>query len=192
MTKKIKALGWVLSFIVSTSALAGNDPIPGCMDGRERLGLLNDQVLEWKHSTANQFQTRAFVQGNIVELNRDRDSHQHFIVQIGINSDDVVEIIHNKEFEEVNPYRIGDQVEVCGDYITSFAQAGRYPPSPAGAIIHWTHVNPGDRDGGRHPHGYFRVNGELFGDEVGGRPYRNPSFLNLMTWSMGLDLSQGI
>jgi hypothetical protein len=137
---------------------------PDCMDdGQRALSVDNGQVIEWKAKTPNQFKARANVVGEIVRVFPDRNSHNHFEIKIGPQPNDVLEVIYNKSFGTLRDTREGMKVQACGDYITSVAQSGPYPPSPSGAIIHWVHFNP--REGG-HPHGYLIIDGELFGDDV--------------------------
>jgi hypothetical protein len=59
--------------------------------------------------------------------------------------------------------QVGDTVEACGDYITSYAQGGGYAASPSGALIHWIHRS----DSANHPSGYLMVNGVLYGQGSG-------------------------
>jgi hypothetical protein len=134
------------------------------------LPIMNEQVLEWKRTTANQTLKRARVSGSLVKWVQSRKSHEHFEVKIGEGQNDSVEIVYNSDFGQMPQIAPGARVEVCGDYITSNAQAGRYPPSPMGAIIHWVHFNPGDRDGGKHEHGYVWIDGVLYGHEYNRAP----------------------
>gem|GEM_PF-567094 len=137
---------------------------PDCHDDNRRsLQVDNGQVVTWKAKTPNQFKARAYVQGEVVRLFPERNSHDHFEIQIGPNPKDVLEVIYNKSFGDLRDVRPGMTVAACGDYITSTAQSGPYPASPSGAIIHWVHFNP--REGG-HPHGFLIIDGELFGDDV--------------------------
>jgi hypothetical protein len=137
---------------------------PDCMDDDRRpLDVDNNQVIQWKAKTPNQFKARANVQGEVIRLFADRNSHDHFEIKIGPNPKDVLEVIYNKSFGELRDVNVGMKVQACGDYITSIAPSGPYPASPSGAIIHWVHFNP--REGG-HPHGYLIIEGELFGDDI--------------------------
>jgi len=137
---------------------------PDCIgDEREPLDVDNNQVLNWKTNTPNQFKARANVLGEVVRIFADRSSHNHFEIKIGPKNTDVLEVIYNKSFGTLRDPQEGMKVQACGDYITSFEKAGPYPASPSGAIIHWVHFNP--REGG-HPHGFLIIDGELFGDDV--------------------------
>ena len=124
---------------------------------------MNAEVVDWKTSKPNQFQARALVEGTFLEVTTDRSSHFHFSVQIGPDAKrDVVEIVYNKKFGNFpTPYK-GMKVSACGDFINAFKASGGYPASPAGAIIHWVHVNPGERNS-THPDGYVVMDGELVG-----------------------------
>jgi hypothetical protein len=142
---------------------------------------MNDAVIEWKRATPNQFKARAHVQGRYVRTLKVRPSHVHFELRLATPESasaspaESIELIYNREFGDMPPeFTPNSEVSACGDYITANASAGRYEPSPLGAIIHWVHFNPGDRDGGKHPHGFVWVAGKLFGQTMG----RNPSESN--------------
>ena len=124
---------------------------------------MNEQVLEWKRTTPNQTLKRGHITGILVRVVQSRVTHEHLEVRIGAAASDSIEIVYNSEFGQMPSFAPGAQVEACGDYITARASNGRYPPSPMGAILHWVHFNPGDRDGGRHEHGYVQVDGVLYG-----------------------------
>ncbi len=140
---------------------------PQCYDGGEALPANNAQVLRWKTTTENQFLARGHIRGTLLTQYRHvgsgRSSHTHFSVQIGSSARDSIEIVYNDEFGELPRLRRGMKVEACGDYITASEQAGHYPPSPDGAIVHWTHVNP---NGGNHEDGYVEIDGKLYGQDV--------------------------
>ncbi len=143
---------------------------PPCIDktqGGIALPVMNEVVLGWKQSTPNQTLKRAHVAGVLVRVVEARKSHAHFEVKIGEHAGESLELIYNVEFGRLPALSPGAQVEACGDYITSTARAGRYPPSPMGAILHWIHFNPGDRDGGRHEHGYVMIDGVVYGGARG-------------------------
>ena len=120
----------------------------------------NEQVLQWKSSTPNQYRNRGHVAGTLVRVyqTRDRD-HDHMEVQIGSQSTDTIEVIYNDHFGVPHNLAAGDQVEACGDYKTSNAPSGHYQPSPDGAIVHWVH----EATHGHHPSGYLVINGILYG-----------------------------
>jgi hypothetical protein len=136
---------------------------PECPAYGHDLPLNNEQVLHWKRTTNNQFQERAHVEGQIVRLFPDATGHHHFEIQIGHGGADTIEVIYNEDFGKLPPLRKGVEVEACGDYITAKAQSGPYPPSPAGAIVHWVHANP---DGKGHPPGFLVVDGALCGQDT--------------------------
>ncbi len=139
--------------------------LPPCLENgnSEPLPVMNDAVLEWKRTTANQTLKRGRISGVLVKVVQSRASHEHLEVKIGPQDDDSIELVYNQEFGRMPTFAAGAQVDACGDYITANASTGRYPPSPMGAILHWIHFNPGDRDGGRHEHGYIMVDGVLYG-----------------------------
>jgi hypothetical protein len=157
------ALGF---FIVSTPARAylTNAKMPACLDGPDEMRVDNARVLKFKTTTPNQYLDRAFVEGNVTEAPDVKNGHDHFIISIGPDRGDTLEIIYNKEFGAMPEINVGDRVAVCGDYITSTQRAGRYDPSPAGAIMHWIHFNPGNRSGSaRHEHGFVMIGSNLIG-----------------------------
>lgn len=155
--------GLALLFALAAPSFA--QVAPPCADNHgANLAVNNAQVLHWESSTPNQFLARAHVTGQIVGLYPDHSGHKHFSIQIGPNSSDRLEVVYNQDFgNNVDP-QIGDEVEACGDYITSTAQSGPYPPSPDGAIIHWVHSAP---DPAKHPSGFLMINGVLYGQGPG-------------------------
>jgi hypothetical protein len=134
--------------------------VPECLSEGRDLPIDNEQVLEWKHSTANQFLARAHVEGTVSHVFNDHSDHEHFLINIGSSPDDTLEVIYNEDFGTVPQPYVGMRVEACGDYITSTEQTGQYPASPAGAIIHWVHVNPRGRG---HDSGFLVMNGQVCG-----------------------------
>ena len=87
----------------------------------------------------------------------DHSGHRHFSLKIGPADDNHIEVIYNLSFGNLPVPHLGDNVEACGDYITSIAQTGSYPPSPDGAIIHWVHRSPSGHDSG-----YVILNGTKY------------------------------
>lgn len=148
----------------SLTSFAGQ--MPDCLDERGRdLPLMNSTVIEWKSSTNSGFKSRAHVEGVVGEIYGEVGpaqsggaSHDHF--QLTLDEDHSVEVIFNNEFGKALTVRKGAKVEVCGDFINSSKQNGRYPPSPDGAIIHWVHRSP---DLSRHQDGYIIMDGVLYG-----------------------------
>ncbi len=157
----------LFSLSFSLAALAA----PPCLDGNREMPIDNDRVLELKRSTPNQFHARARIEGVVAALYRDTTNHDRFSVQIGPNRNDTIEIVYNQEFGAL-PYNMptGAPVEVCGDFINSFERAGRYPPSPDGAIIHWVHASNNPQ---KHPHGYVILDGREYGGDSWGGGSRN-------------------
>ncbi len=157
--------------------------VPPCLENGNpsALPVNNGQVLEFKQKGKNQFQARAHVQGRLVRITQVRKTHQQFEIQIGPRPQDTLEVVYNVAFGDLPSLTPNLQVEACGDYITT-------RQSPSGAIIHWVHWNPGDRDGGKHEHGYVMLDGVVYGQEYN-RPhgispldltadYLNPDFLS--------------
>ncbi len=143
------------SLFVSVSAQAKLAELPKCEDKNgQALPVDNNRVVTFKAVTPNQFHERARVEGRVVRILGSRPSHAHFEIQIGPRPQDTLEVVFNLDFGRPQP-KVGDEVEACGDYITSNAPTPRYKPSPSGAIIHWVHENS---RGGPHPDGYILLN----------------------------------
>lgn len=150
-------------FLVATTAFSANANIDSeylrenrdaCLDHGRPLDIINEQVLNWKETTANAYLARARISGVVDQVYSDHSGHRHFSLKIGTEAQDHIEVIYNLQFGNLPTPSIGDKAEACGDYITSIARTGRYPPSPAGAIIHWVH-----RSSGHHEPGYVILNG---------------------------------
>ena len=138
--------------------------IPACMDHGQAIGVNDEQVAQWKTSTKNQFLARAHVTGTIHQVFADHSGHNHFEIQMDTIGGATLEIIYNKSFGALPSLRAGMKVEACGDYITSIAQSGAYPPSPDGAILHWVHnTSHGGHTGSGHDAGYVAVDGQVYG-----------------------------
>lgn len=166
MISKISGLATVLSVVLAsmiTGAGAnawGGNAIPVCPAGKQALPVNNEQVVVWRNSVPNQFRARGHVLGPVTRIFPDATGHDHFEVSIGKSAKDTIEVIYNAEFGELPQIRVGDEVEACGDFIQSTAQAGPYPPSPSGAIIHWVHINP---RGNGHDSGFLVINDSVYG-----------------------------
>ena len=143
-----------------TTAHAFSD-VPLCMSQGQPLPVNNEQVLDWKHTSRNQFKSRGHVQGTVGDVYKDASGHRHFQIVLGANAKDTLEVIYNQKFGAIpaSALKRGALVETCGDYITSNAKAGRYQPSPDGAIIHWVH----EATNGRHDSGYVAIEGTVYG-----------------------------
>ena len=134
--------------------------LPACFDsGHTALAVNNVQVDYWRVTSQNQFHARAHIRGALLRLYQDQGNHSHFSVQIGVDDKHSVEVIYNQEFGELPQLKLGDEVEACGDYITSSAPSGPYPASPDGAIVHWVHRST--RNG--HESGYIVLGGVVYG-----------------------------
>jgi hypothetical protein len=169
-------------FLTGSIVAAGSSQIE-CPDHGQPIPVDNAQVLQWKKTTANQFLARAHVDGRVSRTFSDRSGHKHFEIKLGEGSKDILEVVYNSAFGELPPIQSGMNVEACGDYITSVAQAGPYPPSPSGAIIHWVHLNP---SGHGHDSGFLIIDGVVYGQEIplsgprksgnGRRPHADPQY----------------
>lgn len=158
MLKINVALGIVL---LGVSGIAW--ALPPCLDNsRNTMDLNNEQVLNWKQHSQDQFHARGYVKGTLTRDYPDHSGHTHFEMQIGPHSDDTIEVIYNQSFGELPALNPGMEIEVCGDYITTGNQG--HDSSPDGAIIHWVHKSP---SGNRHPSGYVAVNGVVYGEGDG-------------------------
>ena len=149
---------FVAALFGGAAAQAKLGEIPKC-EGRngEALSVDNQRVLGFKFSTPNQFLERARVDGRVVRILSSRPEHDHFEIQIGPKPQDTLEVVFNRDFGSPQA-KVGDEVEACGDYITSNAPTERYQPSPSGAIIHWVHENS---RGGAHPDGFLVTNDQI-------------------------------
>ncbi len=164
----IRVLALFLGFQAAQFAFALSPEIPSlpdhltCLDkNHEALPYLNDQVIQWKTSTPDQTLKRALVQGVVKQIYRSKTGHSHFAISLDDRSNGDLEVIYNDQFGKLPQIRVGMKVVACGDYITVGPKARL--PSPMGAIIHWVHYNPGDRDGGVHKHGFLIVDGRPYG-----------------------------
>jgi hypothetical protein len=129
--------------------------------GGQALNFMNSTVLGWKTTTPDQYMNRALVKGTIASFFPDRTGHTHFGIFLDSDGTPDLEVIYNDEFGELPKLNVGMTVIACGDYITVGPHA--HLPSPLGAIIHWVHFNPGDRDGGKHFHGFLVINNKPYG-----------------------------
>jgi hypothetical protein len=157
------AFGWFLSVSLLVAGAQAADQAPECLAYGRALPINNQQVLHWKRTTKNQFRERGNIQGTVTQILPDRNSHAHFVIQIGKGGNDTIEVIYNEDFGKMPTPKIGAVVQACGDYITSTAQSGPYPASPVGAIIHWVHMNPRGRG---HDPGFTMVDGVLYGMDI--------------------------
>ena len=160
---RVLGLGFALftaSFSIGNAWAFG--PVPECLgQDHEQLSINNNQVIQWRESTKDQFHSRALVQGVITNVYPEKTGHAHFAINLDHVAAGDIEIIYNQEFGHLPVLQPGMTVVACGDYITAGPRSRL--PSPMGAIIHWVHYNPGDRDGGVHPHGYLVINGQPYG-----------------------------
>ncbi len=166
MKISIRVLVLFLGFQANLVASAAEIPIlPNnltCLDlNHEALPYQNEQVIQWKRNTPDQTLKRALVEGTVAQIYNDKTGHAHFAISLVDNSKGDIEVIYNDEFGQLPMIRTGMKVVACGDYITVGPKARL--PSPMGAIIHWVHYNPGNRDGGAHKNGFLIINGIPYG-----------------------------
>jgi hypothetical protein len=166
MKAAIRVLALSLSLMTFGSVAFAEIPIlPNnltCLNtSHEPMPYQNNEVLQWKRSTPDQTLKRALVNGVITGIYPSKTGHTHFSVSIDGDRIGDLEVIYNDDFGALPQIQIGMAVVACGDYITVGPRARL--PSPMGAIIHWLHHNPGDRDGGRHKHGFLIINGRPYG-----------------------------
>ena len=149
----------LLIMTVCLSAAAGATDAPPCLDHGSPLQMNDQQVIDWKHTSKNQFHARAHIQGKLTQLYRDKTGHHHFQMQIEATTPDSIEVIYNEDFGTVPPLTVGASIEACGDYITSNQNAGGYSASPDGAIVHWLHKSTNNS----HDSGYLIIDGVVTG-----------------------------
>jgi hypothetical protein len=158
----LSVLGTLQAALFAAGALADAPP---CMAHGKELPVNNQQVLMWKKSTPNAYLDRGHVLGKVTVVYPDRNGHQHFSIQIGPQPTDIIEVVYSVAFGQMPRPEVGESIEACGDYITSTAQTGNYPPSPAGAIVHWVHINP--KHSG-HDDGYVIQDNTVYGNRYNG------------------------
>jgi hypothetical protein len=156
-------LGLLVFFLgIQVAEASFSEAVPPCLDDQYRpLNIDNAHVLRLRESTQDQYKDRAFVNGVVTNVYADRTGHNHFALNLDSHPAGDIEIIYNQKFGRIPQIVPGMNVLACGDYITAGPRSRL--PSPMGAIIHWVHYNPGDRDGGKHPHGFIGVNGRIYG-----------------------------
>lgn len=172
--KLVMGLSLLVGVLSSGQAFAGPGRAGICMDGNTVIAKHNNlQVIHWKQTTPNNTKKRAFVTGVVEKIDPDRNGHAHFYLRIapGNGSLPIIEIVFNYSFGKLPPIRPGMKMEVCGDYITTLEQIGPYPPSPAGAIIHWVH----ESNSPRHADGFVMIGDDIYG-MIGRGPVRRSGF----------------
>ena len=163
MARFSKVLVWGLALVSFNSfAFLSNAVVPDCMDGNQEIYINNDHTLDLKRTTKNGAERRAYVSGRIEKMPWVRGSHTRFIIRIGNGQKDIIEVVYNNKFgpmPQINPTSV---IKVCGDFINAYAKHNGYDASPAGAIIHWVHFNPGTREM-KHEHGFVMIDDKLVG-----------------------------
>lgn len=162
-----RILASVLGLVLAGSIAFATEAAPDCIANGQVLPVNNEQVLQWKFNTKNQYKNRGHIYGVVTNIYKGKKSHQHFQVKLAEGPRDTIEVIYNTSFNEIDNLRVGSEVESCGDYITSNARTGRYQASPDGAILHWVHEST---NSARHESGYVVVDGVLHGMPHG-RPF---------------------
>ncbi len=157
-------MGALLVFLVSFSSFAQayieNAKTPLCFRGSDILSINNNEALGWKSTTQNQYKSQGYIAGVLDGQIKLVGDHYRFILRIGNGPRDLIEVVYNENFGSIPKVETGAQISVCGEFINSFKATGRYQASPAGAIIHWAHYNPGTRAGSaNHEHGFIMIEG---------------------------------
>jgi hypothetical protein len=159
--KGLRGLLIAVPVVLGASALAAGDP--DCYDDNGKaLAIDNQQALQWKTSTPNEYHGRAHVKGTYVRSYKHTNGHTHFEARIGDGASDTIEIVYNDDFGALTAPTAGESIEACGDFINSFKPTSQYQPSPDGALMHWLHENP---DGTKHPDGYLVIGDQVYGDQ---------------------------
>lgn len=152
-------IAFSLGLVLFSSLSFAEDQIPDCPGA---VNVNNEQVIQWKKTTPNQYLARGHIDGTVQRIFKNKTGHRHWEILIGSGADAVVEVIYNEDFGKVpNPY-IGMKVEACGDYITSNKKVGSLQPSPDGAIVHWVHKSTSPK----HPSGFLVIDGSLYGQDL--------------------------
>lgn len=170
----------VFGAFTPSKAVAGAGRNGICMDGHNMITMHNNQqVMYWKQSTPNNTKKRAFVSGVVESVDPDRNGHAHFYLRIGAGMGKlpIIEIVFNNSFGTLPKIYPGMKMEVCGDYITTLVQNGPYPPSPAGAIIHWVH----ESNSPRHADGFVMIGDDIYG-MIGRGPVKRQKFTYDGAW----------
>lgn len=132
-----------------------------CMAGKSAIAIDNDQVINWKRTTRNQFHARGHVEGVLRQEYADHSGHDHMqiVIEGAGGASETLEIVYNSKFGRLPAMKVGSVIEACGDYITSNQPTRRYPASPDGAIIHWVHKSKNRN----HESGYLVIDGQPAG-----------------------------
>jgi len=164
-----------MAFLVSSVALAAPSPLNCTLRSGEQMQVNNEQVLQWKKTSATEFvRSRAHITGSVVKqlpplkssarrFEREPDKflklHQRYEVQIGPNKNDVVELFYNGRYEPRPALQAGDKVEACGEFVADATSSSKGGPV---AIVYWVHAAK------MYPHveGFLHSNGKTFGREV--------------------------
>ena len=136
---------------------------PACLDDNgNELPVDDAQAIEYKTSTPNGSTSRVHAAGPITKIYPDQNGHNHFEISLGNAAGDTLEVVYNISFGALPTLELGMSVEVCGDFINSYAPENGYQASPDGAIIHWIH-----KTNSSHPAGFTIIDGVLYGQGNG-------------------------
>ena len=159
---KVQIFSVALVLAVSVNFAWAADVDPTCLGSGQDLTLNNEQVIQWKKFTANQFLARAHVSGVVAQIFPDKNGHKHFEIQLDGATGEAIEIVYNVSFGALPTIQKGMTVEACGDYITSNQATSQYPASPDGAILHWIHKSPNPT---HHASGYLEIDSVVYGGQ---------------------------
>ena len=155
-----------LSMILGLGLLVGATGFaatPQCVDDQGNiLPLDNAQAIGYKTNTSNGSTSRIHASGAITKIYPNATGHNHFEINMGSGSADTLEVVYNISFGALPTLKVGMNVEVCGDFINSYAPENGYQASPDGAIVHWIHKTTSS-----HPAGFTIINGVLYGQGNG-------------------------
>jgi hypothetical protein len=157
--QSVIAMVLVSTALFTSRAFAQSD-FPECQDENGSvLPVDNVATIALKTQTANGALSRAHAEGPITKLYPNQTGHNHFEISLGNASGDTLEVVYDTEFGPLPTQEVGMNVEVCGDFINSYAPENGYAASPDGAIIHWIHRT----DTSKHLGGFIAINGVLYG-----------------------------
>jgi hypothetical protein len=153
------ALVFIASALFASSSFAQSN-IPECLgENNQVLPVDDNATIALKTDTANGQLSRAHAEGPITKIYPNETGHNHFEISLGSAAADTLEVVYDTEFGALPTLEIGMNVEVCGDFINSYAPENGYQASPDGAIIHWIHKTDNDK----HQAGFTIINGGLYG-----------------------------
>jgi hypothetical protein len=141
----------VTSFLLVLSTAAWAAPTPPCPQATgAELPINNEQVLEWKKSTAQAVRSRVHIKGKAVQEKKSK-AGSRIAVKIGPDKKDVVEIFYHGKFSPRPNVKKGQEVQACGEFI--------FDGSSEFGIVHRVHAakNP------KILPGFLVVQGKVYG-----------------------------